>query len=145
LSFYIRRGCRGVLLHYHIDPVITEEEAAPWIGIDSAHGREITEQELWEIEHAYNDHQWPSLTIDDRAYGDCTNGVCNSREKWLLFGTTYSAYGACMVLVFSPESGEFYGDRNGNALYGNYMIIAHELLTQKEMELGIENHGGVIC
>jgi hypothetical protein len=137
---------RAVLLYYHIDPSITEAEAEPWIGLNSDEGRNITYTEYWQIEEDYNDHQWSSLTIDDRANGNKANGIFNSTEKWILFGPRYGAYGKCSFTLscFDPEYGAYNGDRSGEALYGNYMMVASEWITQKEIELGIEQHGGII-
>lgn len=84
----------------------------------------ISNQEFWAIEAVYNDGT-------DNAGGDPNNGVYDSKDKWVLYGTSVEGspgtVGYCYVVLE--------GRVTQDGLYGNYIFIADETADS------IENYG----
>jgi len=84
----------------------------------------ISSEDFWVIEAEYNDGV-------DNAGGNPNNGIYDSNDKWVLYGTSVDGspgtVGYCYVVLE--------GRVNLDGLYGNYILIADETADS------IENYG----
>ncbi len=85
----------------------------------------ISSADFWAIERDYNNKG------TDNAGGDPVNGVYDSNEKWVLYGTSVEGSPGTVGYCYVALEGRVKQD----GLYGNYILIADETADS------IENYG----
>lgn len=114
---------RAIELVYKIDDVIPYTDQV---------------SDVYAYEAQYNDWEFQAYgTQDDRCYGDSSQSVFLSQEKWMLYGSYYSSQSTGGLTYVSLDGTDDLG--------GNYIFIADEMIENFEASYGIPNHGAEAC
>jgi len=93
--------------------------------VDLSNG--INDKEFWAIEDVNNGG-------NDRAYGDPNSGVYDSKEKWVLYGTSVEGSPNTMGYCYITTSRK-------DLTAGNYILIADESTDDWEINNGVTDSG----
>lgn len=108
-----------------IEVTFTMSQATLPVGVDPSNG--ISDSEFWAIEALNNDGV-------DNAGGNSNNGLYNSKNKWVLFGTSVEDSSNTMGYCYITTSRK-------DVLAGNYIMIADGSTDSWEITNGVTNPG----